>query len=76
MTSAPRRNEERKIRKSLDAQRMKRSGAEDSGYHAPSPQDIRDIQHDHNTGAPGAVTADEAVRRAGEAVADGERPSP
>jgi hypothetical protein len=37
--------------------------AMESGYHAPTPDDIKDIKHDHNTAGPGAVTADEAVRR-------------
>ncbi|MGZ3711308.1 MAG: hypothetical protein ACXWQO_18380 [Bdellovibrionota bacterium] len=35
----------------------------ESGYHAPTPEDIDDIKHDHNTASKGAVTADEAVRR-------------
>ncbi|MGE3261320.1 MAG: hypothetical protein AB7K68_06045 [Bacteriovoracia bacterium] len=37
--------------------------AAESGYHPPTPEDIRDINHDHNTAEPGSITADEAIRR-------------
>lgn len=47
-----------------DEERMEKSGARRSGYHEPSKEDVEDIKHDHNTAAPGAVTADEAVREA------------
>ncbi len=39
------------------------SEALESGYHPPTKEDIQDIKHDHNTAEPGAITADEAVRR-------------
>ena len=45
-----------------DNQRMIRSGAADSGYHAPSAQDIDDIRKNHRTAGKGRLNADEAVR--------------
>lgn len=46
----------------LDASLPESAEAEESGYHAPSSQDVEDIRHDHNTAGAGAITADEAVR--------------
>jgi hypothetical protein len=46
-----------------DERRMRESGAEESGYHAPSEQDIQDIRKDHHTStSPHAVNADEFIR--------------
>lgn len=46
---------------------MEKSGARRSGYHAPSKEEIEEIEREHNTAPPGSVTADEAVREAREA---------
>ncbi|RZA09049.1 MAG: hypothetical protein EOP11_02955 [Proteobacteria bacterium] len=46
-----------------DERRMRISGAEESGYHAPTAQDIEDIKKDHHTHtAPNAVNADAFIR--------------
>lgn len=46
-----------------DDRRMRESGAEESGYHKPSKQDIKDIRKDHHTSTgPNAVNADEFIR--------------
>lgn len=47
-----------------DDVRSERAEAIESGYHPPTDEDLEDILHDHNTAKKGAVTADEAVRRA------------
>ena len=46
-----------------DDRRMRESGAAESGYHAPTEQDIKDIRKDHHTStSPHAVNADEFIR--------------
>ena len=54
---------DRDILTHLDEDISELQEAVESGYHAPTPADIEDIKHDHNTAGPGAITADEAVRR-------------
>lgn len=49
-----------------DAQRMRLSGAEMSGYHAPTTQDVKDLTKDHKTSSQeGAINADEFLREGG-----------
>lgn len=59
--------------------RMTRSGAAESGYHPPTPEDIEDLKKDHRTStAPGGINADEAVRlnsSSGEAESEEDLPS-
>jgi len=46
-----------------DEERMVESGAKESGYHAPTAEDIRDIEKDHETSSvPGGMNADSAMR--------------
>lgn len=63
----PKRKEHEEYRASeadQDEMRMRRSGALESGYHAPTEEDIDDIVKSHRTSsAPGLINADEGVRR-------------
>lgn len=70
MAARERRNDARE-----DEERMEKSGARRSGYHAPTKEDVEDIKREHNTAPEGSVTADEAVREAREAGELAEEPA-